>query len=442
MSRWTAAATTLLLCPIAGAQPQQPAAPEIRSEPGNIVVLDESVASFAVGQWSPAVYQVLSTASAASRPKFKYEPIWAARLNGSGKVALSQAELPVTRIGDAVYKNFRLSFVVDLATSDTQDKAIAALRESGRLDDAVRQSLQPGDVDVLRVKSVTFSMPDLRAYCQSASLYQPAVDFPSTAREVVVRVDIRGTSNLKACLAAMPDFILHFKADYAVRSATTNAIVFEMKNLKDTALFRALSGLGNVAYVQRHAYQGLVYESVKTVSLETITEDPSTARQRLSDELLASSADVTDDEMTWSDEKWKQVYHGDDLKPTVLKELLSKTFHKESGKDQWKIATSAQAGGSASLFDILKVGGNASGSYSSDELHEYLRVNSIEVDIKGDVIIPKSIDLVSVNTAALTDARRTVVVDRRIGKAADRPPVQGEVLLSRAPGSLPRTAAQ
>jgi hypothetical protein len=326
--------------------------------------------------------------------QFMIEPLLTVRRDSAGEIENSTSSLldPSYRQTHR-YRRHRLRLPLDMINDTAIDRAIEVVY--ARYPEA-RCKVGPQNVDVLPMTSLKLSMPDIETsagrFDGSAKLvtkelnYLTSPNYISFMFDVTERDHVETEAELKNFLAFMPFMNISAEVGFSVKSTVFNISSVITDRIKDTDLYAKLNGNGSETYVSRDDVRRLTQSASVQLSAIQIIEDRASFDDALFRGLVQSSTTVSADEA---------FFNSDDLKPSVLTEKLSKEFTYDSGKDQWSLNTSASGGGS--FFDIVKA--DFSGSMSTSQLHEFLKKHSIETDIKGNIIVVKSVDLQQVNVS-------------------------------------------
>lgn len=169
-----------------------------------------------------------------------------------------------------------------------------------------------------------------------------------------------------------------------------------------------MTGQGRKDYISRNDLRNLLRSVKEETTISAMIEDPDRFDQSLLNSLLErwSNRVSTDkfDELSWS-----STYNSDDLKPDVITRELNKIFKYDERTDQFKREENYEASGSGGYMDITA---SASGkaSFKKDELKKLLKQLDITVEIEGNMIVAKSVDVYRINWADFDDTKSYVSV--------------------------------
>ena len=335
--------------------------------------------------------------------QFMIEPLLTVRAGATGELDHSSSSLldPIYRQKHR-YRRHRLRLPLDMINDTAIDRAIEVIY--ARYPEA-RCKVGPQNVDVLPMTAIKLSMPDIEGHAGrfegSAKLatkelsYLTSPNYISLMFDVTERNHDETDAELKNFLTFMQYMVVGAEVGFSVKSTVFNISSVITERIKDTDLYAKLNGNGSETYVSRDDLRRLTQSASTQLSTIQIIEDRASFDDALFRGLVESSTTVSADEAFFNSEQGKHTYDAEDLKPSILTEKLSKEFTYDSAKDQWSLNTSASGGGS--FLDIVKA--DFSGSMSTSQLHEFLKKHSLETDIKGRIIVVKSVDLQQVNVS-------------------------------------------
>src|ERR1700674_1677642 len=337
------------------------------------------------------------------RWQFVLEPLLSTVPNATGGIEHAVFTLDPLRktVGnqERVYARHRVRVPLTMISNGARDKALEIIY--GLYPEAkCKVGLQ--NIDVLPLTKLVLNIKDIEEADQlmyhQARIHSKSQSFLTSPSVIFLSFDVTEKDNssereLKRFLDFIPFMQIEAVTSFSVKGTAFNITSISSEKLKDTDLYVKLSGKGDVAYVSRDDLRKLSQAASSRLEAISIIEDRASFDAVLFNSLIQASKTVTADEAFFNDQRGKQTYNADDLKPSVITKQLNKLFTKESGTDQWNFATSGEAGGS--LLDIIKA--DAKGSFSGSQLHQFLQEHNIEAETDGTLIVVKSIDLKEIN---------------------------------------------
>lgn len=399
-----------LFCSVSALHAQTPTLPPTVTAGGmsDITVLSVDIGHFSYGNKIIHVFENSRNQSqynnSPGKWQFMIEPLLSTVANESGGIDYQTARLdPIERYYKGrsyLYRRARVRLPLDLTTERAIDKAIEVIY--ARYPEA-RCKVGPQNVDVLPMTSMQISVSDIEdqrgQFHDNSRLHSKSMYYLTSPSRVFVLFDVweRSTStndtDLKEFISFLPFMSINASLSFSVKSTVFNISSIITDKIKDTDLYAKLNGGGSDTYVTRDDLRRLSQSAATQLRAIQIIEDRDSFDEALFRELITGSTTVSADEAFFNSQQGQHTYNSDDLKPSVITDNLKKTFDYDSGKDQWSLSTSASGGGS--FLDLVKA--DFKGSLSTSQMHEFLKKHSLETDIKGNIIVVKSVDLQQVN---------------------------------------------
>lgn len=341
-----------------------------------------------------------------------------------------------------VYARHRVKIPLTMISNGARDKALEIIY--GIYPEAkCKVGLQ--NIDVLPLTKLALNIKDIENSGQPMNpqvrIHSKTQSFHTSPSAVFLSFDVTETDSspdyeLKHFLDFVPFMQIEAVTSFSVKSTAFNITSISTEKLKDTDLYAKLSGKGDAAYVSRDDLRKLSQAASSKLKAISIIEDRANFDTVLFNSLLEASKTVTADDAFFNDQRGKQTYNADDLKPSVITKQLNKLFTKETGKDQWNFATSAEAGGS--FLDIIKA--DAKGSFSGSQLHEFLKEHNVEAETDGTLIVVKSIDLQQINISKFVEEGNIGMEYRNIERGSPKQDLPTTVFGQPVPEPHPMTA--
>lgn len=411
-------------CPIA-AKSQTVDSPASAEGMSDITVISVEVGQFDFGPKIIHIYEnsrnQYAYANNPSRWQFAIEPLLSLKLSPDGKAELSTIDLePSIKKIDGKWRKFKRSRImipVSIITPNARGIALDVIRTR-----YPEQACDLGtqNIDALPITSIVVTSTDIQ------SVNQP---YYSTGRIVTDRFSFFTSPSyfnlffeltesypgtLEADIVRFREFLpfMQLKAtvSFSVKGTSFNLVSVVADKIKSTELYVKLVGDGGETFVHRNDLRRLTQSAAAQLSATAIIEDQASFDYALFSGLINSARTVPADEKWFDDNQGKHTYNEEDLRPSHIQSYLNKVFTKDQGSDQWKVNTSASGGGS--FLGIIEA--NASGAVSTESLKTWLKENNLETEIKGDIIVVKSINLEAVNISKYVNSSNTGVEVKNI----------------------------
>lgn len=338
--------------------------------------------------------------SPAERWQFRFDPLFLPELDSNKRIKFSRP----TAVGNA----WEVSFNLLLNSPEANSLALESVKTNHP-----NEAAQINKNNVFARQILWLRMTPKGGFRDAFPSARLARPFWNMARPAsLVRVTfITDTKEEAESIIANPDR-LDLDFDYALVAASTSITSAHVtsKLLNNSELIARLDGLGvPEVYIRRFDARRLLDDLRQIVVGEALIENPEAFNDSIMKELLTTHFEYTRATQDAFDaEKWKATYHGDDLKPDVLTRTLRKLYTFDEKTQKWSATGSLDTSGKFS-YAALGAEGALKGSYSTDEFKKFLEQRNIEVDLTGNIIVVKSIDVYRVNVSKLKKDFDTVV---------------------------------
>lgn len=378
--------------PTAFAQPKD--GPARAAEPSAEELITKEIGSLDIGNRHLRLWA--STRNPNLQPEqwqFRFDPLFLPEVSADGKVKFSGP----TAIGNG----WEVSFNLLLNREDVNALALERLRVLYPADAA---KINPGNVfarPILWLRMIPKG--SFRDAFPSARLARPFWNMARPASEVRVSLLSETREEADAIVASPERLDLDFDYALIAASTTVNSARVTSKQLNNSELVAKLDGLGKPeVYVRRFDARRLLDDLRASVVGEALLENPEAFNDEILRELTAKHFErLRATEESFNAEKWKSTYHGNDLKPDELTKSLRKLYTYDEKTMKWAASGSVDTSAKASLVDILGAEAAFKASFAADDFKKFLAQRNIEVDLAGNIIVVKSVDVYRVNLSEL-----------------------------------------
>jgi hypothetical protein len=387
-----------------------------------------------------------STRNESSKPSewlFRYQPLFVpvAKRTTAGDV-LNVYVQPYSRTG-----LWKTGF--EILYSNEQARRTAAERIKALYPDKQNQ-IQLKNIDVLNIEKVTIEIPELAQFYPQSYIVDVNNPLNRKARTTFFynnaglpqREAIEIISPSKSVAEELRNFLGQYRASYVftfgARNSTQNSYEFKLKELKNTKFYAALKGGGTSGFnptsnqevfVHRNDFRDLTDNILTNAEFKIIAEgDPASFELSLYNNLINIFGNQLNiDRTTQAKEALKSTFNGDDIAPDKVQTFVNKAFRKTSTEKFEKVTAAFNSSASAG-FSFLKASASLSGNFSKESLQKALDEDNVDVEIKGNLIRVKSVDVQRVNLNLFNSERivsgtvtRLSRLESRVGSGQTKP---------------------
>lgn len=268
-------------------------------------------------------------------------------------------------------------------------------------------------------------IPDLKKYSEF-SILKKNFDFTGTERDFTIRIQAENKSDAeKLAYEILPNSSIEYSYSASVNKLGQNFVRVNFDRIKHSPRFAKLMGFGDKAFLHRDDERLLAEEIYTQAKFDTYVEDKDQFIGDIQNQLISFfENNISTGEERFDQEKWKITYNNEDLRPDVLQKTLNKLFTKDEKENNWKINRSSDFSGNAEVINKLKIanidmldttvkgGLTRKSALSDDELRKLLTQHDITVEIEGNKIIPKSINLKEMNLAKFKNTGSLEIINK------------------------------
>jgi hypothetical protein len=355
--------------------------------------------------------------------QFRYDPIFIPEVNANGDLNIRKEKLPAD-------SGWHVSLPIYFGTSQSNKLAYNQIVKAYNKEaDLILDS----NVSPLYVTNIHITIPYLSDHVPTAKFREASIDFSHPSSQFPLKIYAPNESSADRVVQFLTsgpriDYVISF----AAKETKQNSIKVKYQHLQKSQFYTVLNGLGTTSvYIHRDDMRQLT-EDIKTyIDIQGTLEAPEHFDNEIFGRILSQLTKATNtDKEKFDQEKWKSTYNADDLKPDAISKKLNKMFTYDEGKEQWKYSGDVEISGKADVIGVIGAESKVKGSYSTEGLKDSLKQRDIEVDIEGNMIVAKSINLRQVNLNAFNSTGEFTSVMAYISNFRD--PIQGTLDLSRS----------
>jgi hypothetical protein len=330
--------------------------------------------------------------------QFRYTPLFLPKLDSRGEL-----ETQIKQIGD----EWTVYMTIFLDKNTAKELAFFSLSKVYR-----EYEINRSNISAFPIRYSEIDIPELQTRSQFQILKRK-FDFTGSETDFTIRIQTqnkRDAENLASEI--LPNSSIEYSYSASVNKLGQNFVRVTFDRIKDSSRFAKLIGFGDKAFIHRDDERLLAEEIYTQAKIDTYVEDKEQFIGEIQNQLMTFfEKNISIGEEKFDQEKWNRTYNQEDLRPDVLTKTLNKLFTKDEEENNWKINTSADLNCNAEVINKIKVapidlfdstikGGVATkGSLSNDDLKKLLRQYDITVEIEGNQIIPKSVNVKEMNLA-------------------------------------------
>lgn len=382
---------------MAAEEPEQPTLLE------DLPIQPQAIAQFDYeGGTYPIWESIVNKAAKAENPaqwQFRYDPLFLPEMSSSGK--------PNIQIVDAPQGLFRVVMPIHLTTDKAKAQAFMTVKNAFSSNQNYANQIIPSNVSVLDIRSIEVKIDQL-ANMPGVKVHEKRMSFAHTPNTFLVNIDAQNKATAEAVAKVLPNLIIEYTYRYGAKRIQENVVTVKFSDMKNTKLFAALNGLGtNETYVHRDDLRKLVDNSSSELAIVAQLEAPEKFDSILFKDILEKmTAKQNMTSAAFDAQKLKSTYNAADLTPDAVTKSLNKIFKKNEAKDQWENAGSHDVSGNTNFIDLFNAGASSKGTHTTKGLKELLEQHDIHVEIEGNKIVAKSIDLRQVNMSSFDNAQK------------------------------------
>jgi hypothetical protein len=342
-----------------------------------------------------------------SQWQFRYDPLYLPEVDKDGTIQVIKTLLPDNSV--------RIQVPILIDDKKARDLAFRQLKLAFK---EQSEKLQPANVFALNVGTITVSM-NFEGLNFGAKLVDQTTSFQVPTDSFSINIVVPSQDDATNFLKLLPTLGVQYQVSYSAKQARQNNIRIKYSDLKNSALYATLNGLGTTeVYVQRDDMRNLAEDMHTQIDIVGVLEAPSQFDAELAERIVNLLGTPIAASMAQFDaEKWQATYNGKDLSPDEITNSLNKELLWDEGSQAFKFSGSIDTGGKVALLDILSAEGKMGGSYNQDQLKTWLKKHDVEISFVGDKIVAKSIGLKRVNLANFSSSSQfssvmTVVSDQ------------------------------
>lgn len=334
-----------------------------------------------------------------SKWQFRYDPLFIPEMDSNGKPSLKIVKMP---------KGFRIKMPVYLTTEKAKAEAFRRVKDTlSTKSPSDANQISSSNVTVLDIRSIQIAIPDLNGE-RGVKVNEKRTPYAKTQHVSSVDIDVLDMATAGRVVEHLPSMKIEYTYRHSAKQVQKNRVSVSYRDLKNTALYEALDGLGTTAtFVHRDDLRKLVEESRSELTISKTLESPEKLDNALLRDILEKMAVKQNVASAAFDaEKFKATYNAEDLAPTTITESLNKMFKKHQTKDEWENSGSHDVSGKASVVDFFSGEASSKGTHTTKGLKELLEQHDIHVEFKGNKIVAKSIDLHRINLSDFDKAQK------------------------------------
>lgn len=410
----------------------------------DIEVLENAVRSFQTSDFRTLkIYENSSNRLGATasneRWRFYVQPVLAPeRDHDSGALiigASDYADMPLPNDGKIIeMPSVTLFARIWLIRQADKDNAISELKNV-----FPNAQIQAGMVDLLPMNQVDFAVPprDSRFEEQfpGAKFLSKVVPTSGQQHSIVVRWQIplpRVTGQTQqqrtnALIKRFADWLetsdMAATPHYNVHTKATSVASVKASDLLSTQTVNKLKGNGDAFQVARYEMDKFSEQITSEFKIEYYNNSAAPIDIQQFTKILESRSELKSvDEAGFRQLAQEHLFNARDVSPDTITHYLQQEFSRDQTTHQWKRTGSGSTSASANFLDIIGGSGSFSASFDDEGLETALHEHGLNVDISGDLIVCKTVDIDFFKASDLGRNGGVVMIETTVSKAPEALP--------------------